>query len=43
MKGKRKKLHIEALMQDANKIGNVFLDKGLKKGDVVVNHYPSFN
>ena len=41
--GKHKKLHIESLMQTANKIGNVFLDKGLKKGDVAFNHYSSFN
>ena len=41
--GETKKLLIESLMQDANKIGNVFLDKGLKKGDVAFNHHPSFN
>ena len=33
---KQRKLHIEALMKKANKIGNVFLEKGLKKGDVVL-------
>ena len=34
--GETKKLLIDLLMLAANKIGNVFLDKGLKKGDVAL-------
>ena len=34
--GETKEITYEALMKNANKFGNVFLEKGLKKGDVVL-------
>ena len=34
--GETKEITYEALMKNANKIGNVLLEKGLKKGDVVL-------
>ena len=34
--GETKEITYEALMKNANKIGNVFLKKGLKKGDVIL-------
>jgi len=34
--GETKEITYEALMADANKIGNVLLDSGLKKGDVIL-------
>ena len=34
--GETKEITYESLMKNANKIGNVFLEKGLKKGDVVL-------
>ena len=35
--GETKEITYRALMIAANKIGNVFLEKGLKKGDVVLS------
>ena len=34
--GEKQEITYEALMKNANKIGNVFLEMGLKKGDVIL-------
>ena len=34
--GETNEITYEALMKHANKIGNVFLNKGLQKGDVIL-------
>ena len=41
--GETKEVTYRSLMLAANKIGNVFLEKGSEKRGCSVNHYPSFN